>query len=158
MKTAGVCRAATGIGAILPGADFAVIDVLRTFGDNLGMAFQIVDDALAYDGRPALIGKPPASDLSNRRVTLPMIYAMNAGGLEVRNRIGDLFSRAGDSGDGGRQQLAELMVATRSLDRARARACRFTSSALRQLDLLPSSESRKRSRTLATVFIMARDQ
>jgi octaprenyl-diphosphate synthase len=55
------------------GADF--IAALRAYGDNLGIAFQLVDDALDYSGRQAMMGKAVGDDFREAKVTLPVILA-----------------------------------------------------------------------------------
>src|SRR6185312_15873124 len=58
LKTAGVCRAATEIGATLGGGSDAAVGALRAYGEALGMAFQVVDDLLEYTGNATALGKP----------------------------------------------------------------------------------------------------
>ncbi len=154
LKTASVCRAATRIGALLSDADDSVVEALSAYGDNLGVAFQIVDDVLSYAGRPAVVGKPLKSDLRNHRVTLPLIYALQQGGPSVRARIRALFAEA--DGAAAHDELTRILTSTHALERARACANEHTATAKARLDLLPYSESRERLRSLADIFL-ARD-
>lgn len=156
LKTAGVCRAATRIGALLSDAPDPIIEALGCYGEYLGTAFQIIDDMLSYEGRPIVVGKSLKSDLRNQRVTLPVIYALQSGGPEVRRQIRALFTAEQDDAAARHAQLTDLLTTTRALDRARAQAYRFTTMAKQQLDLLPYSESRECLRSLAEIF-MARD-
>jgi geranylgeranyl pyrophosphate synthase len=95
------------------------------------------------------------SDLRNQRVTLPVIYALQSGGPEIRGQIRALFTAADD--DVARHAcLTQLLTASRALDRARAQAYRYTAMAKQQLDHLPPSESRECLRSLADIF-MTRD-
>lgn len=68
------CRAA----AMLGNADAATVATMKSFGFQLGMAFQIVDDILDFTGEQADVGKPVGSDLLNGLVTLPAIYFAQA--------------------------------------------------------------------------------
>lgn len=68
------CRAA----AMISTSDEATVEVMRDFGYQLGMAFQIVDDVLDFTGEQTAIGKPVGSDLLNGLVTLPGIYYAEA--------------------------------------------------------------------------------
>ncbi|RLC96807.1 MAG: polyprenyl synthetase family protein [Chloroflexi bacterium] len=75
-KTASLLSAATESGAILSGAPEDVVQCLRDYGHNLGMAFQIVDDILDFTGRKETLGKPVASDMARGVFTLPVILLL----------------------------------------------------------------------------------
>lgn len=156
LKTAAVCRASTRIGALLSGASDNVIDALSRYGDNLGTAFQIIDDVLAYDGRPSIVGKPLYSDLANKRVTLPIIYALQSESPAVEARIRELFASDHHDTADDHDSLVELLNSTRALERARALAYHYTAQAKQQLALLPPSDARDRLHTMADILV-ARD-
>lgn len=157
LKTASVCRAATQIGALLSGATEPAITALSRFGEYLGMTFQIVDDLLSYEGRAATLGKPVRSDLRNRRVTLPVILALQGGDLATRARIRDLFASAPAADTRAHAELVALLAGAHALERTRALAYRYTTLAEAQLEALPYSAARERLRALATLFV-SRDQ
>lgn len=73
-KTAAMFVLSTEAAAVLGEADPASLEALREFGRQVGMAFQIVDDALDFVGTPEQIGKPVGSDLRQGLFTLPAIY------------------------------------------------------------------------------------
>ena len=75
-KTASLLSAATESGAILSDAPEEVVQALRGYGHNLGMAFQIVDDILDFTGHKEALGKPVASDLYRGVFTLPVILLL----------------------------------------------------------------------------------
>jgi geranylgeranyl diphosphate synthase type I len=75
-KTAALAAAASGLGAIVGGADLATAQALFDFGQNLGLAFQVQDDVLGIWGDPAVTGKPAAADLYRRKLSLPVIHAL----------------------------------------------------------------------------------
>ena len=75
-KTAALFSAATEVGGVIAGATEAQIRDLFTFGDALGVAFQIVDDLLDYTGTSASIGKNVGDDFRERKLTLPVIKAV----------------------------------------------------------------------------------
>lgn len=83
-KTGALLRASAMIGAVLAGAPADVIDALSTFGAELGIAFQLVDDLLGIWGDPATTGKPVFSDLRSRKKSLPVTYVLSQGGLAAR--------------------------------------------------------------------------
>ena len=89
-KTAALITAASRLGAILGGADRLHLDRLREFGENLGLAFQIVDDILDVEGDPDLLGKSVGADDRLAKATYP-----KAVGLERSKQIArELTERA----------------------------------------------------------------
>lgn len=75
-KTACLMSACCKGGAIVGGGTDAQVALLEQFGLNLGIAFQIIDDVLDYNGSEAIIGKPAGNDLRQGLITLPLIYAL----------------------------------------------------------------------------------
>jgi geranylgeranyl diphosphate synthase type I len=160
LKTAAFCRAVCEIGALLGGGDDIAIGALGAFGDNLGIAFQIVDDVLCYDASGAGLGKSTLSDLRNRRVTLPIIYALQMGAPDERARVRQLFAAQCDDESALREQysaLIDILQATGALERARAVSQAHTQLARANLGLLQPSEARERLAALATL-LAARDR
>ncbi|MDD3288441.1 MAG: polyprenyl synthetase family protein [Alphaproteobacteria bacterium] len=78
-KTAELFAAACRIGSIVAARPAAEEEALRTFGLNLGIAFQIVDDALDYSAKQSTLGKTIGDDFREGKVTLPVILAINRG-------------------------------------------------------------------------------
>lgn len=77
-KTASLIEMTTRAAAMISPVDESVIESMRVYGYNLGMAFQIVDDVLDFTGEQAEVGKPVGSDLLQGLVTLPAIYYAEA--------------------------------------------------------------------------------
>ena len=77
-KTAVLFSAATQVGAMLAGVSAEKIEIMRRYGEYLGIAFQLIDDVLDYQGDRVRIGKDIGSDFREGKVTLPMIYAYDA--------------------------------------------------------------------------------
>ncbi len=82
-KTAILIRAAIRMGAIVGGADPAELDVISTFGEKIGLAFQIEDDILDETSTDEIIGKPAGSDLKQKKMTYPSVYGMDAAHAKV---------------------------------------------------------------------------
>jgi octaprenyl-diphosphate synthase len=76
-KTAALFSASTEVGAMLADADKDTIKALASYGDALGISFQIVDDILDFIGDGAKIGKNLGDDFRERKLTLPMIHAIS---------------------------------------------------------------------------------
>ena len=76
-KTAALFSAATEVGGVIAGADEKLVKALFDYGDALGIAFQIVDDLLDYQGQSAATGKNIGDDFRERKLTLPVIKAIS---------------------------------------------------------------------------------
>jgi geranylgeranyl diphosphate synthase type I len=79
-KTGALLAASAAIGAVLAEAEEPVVEALSTYGAQLGIAFQLVDDLLGIWGDPVTTGKPVHSDLRSRKKSLPVAYATEHGG------------------------------------------------------------------------------
>lgn len=88
-KTASLFRTAGEAGAILAGTREEWIRAMAQYGHNLGMAFQVVDDILDYEGNPEQVGKPVGNDLLHGIVTLPALMLMERSAHD--NPIASLF-------------------------------------------------------------------
>lgn len=91
-KTAALFAGACEVGGVLAGGNEQVVGALRTYGENLGVTFQMADDLLAYCSDDSTAGKDLGSDLRNRRMTFPLLVAAESGGDAVREQIMALFS------------------------------------------------------------------
>lgn len=143
LKTASACASACQIGACLGGGSAEATAALAGYGENLGVAFQIVDDILAYEGDPLTLGKPLSSDLRNCRITLPLILARQSAGLDLRYLLDDLTTS--DAPAAGRYaEMKTILTEIGALDEARARALHFSRCSQDHLVLLPDSPARRR--------------
>ena len=105
-KTAALFAAATEVGGVIAGASEAQVGgAARTYGDALGIAFQIVDDLLDYGGERAAIGKNIGDDFRERKMTLPVIRAVGAADGEERDLLaaGDREGRPAGGRSRGRR-------------------------------------------------------
>ena len=76
-KTATLIAACCASGASSAGANKEEVEKLRLLGEKIGIAFQIKDDLFDYESSVSLIGKPVGIDIKERKMTLPLIYALN---------------------------------------------------------------------------------
>ncbi len=90
-KTAVLISAACQIGAIFGGGDLEQEKALRTYGHNLGIAFQLIDDTLDYTGDSNELGKPVGNDIQQGKATLPLIYALRNGNPGEKKKVRELF-------------------------------------------------------------------
>jgi geranylgeranyl diphosphate synthase type I len=141
-KTGSLLAAASSIGAILAGADEARVAALNTFGAQFGLAFQLVDDVLGIWGDPAVTGKSVFSDLSAKKKSLPVTWALSHSdsAAQVRRWLdGD-----GDSDQDTLHEIADLLdeagARNWALDEA-ARRMKLAEDALRSVDLNPKARA-----------------
>jgi len=125
-KTASLMAAACEIGALVGPVEHG--DAFRRYGHALGMAFQIADDLLDYDGSEALTGKPVGHDLRERKVTLPLVYALRHVAPAERGRIGEFFTLA-DPTDAEIDEIVGIVRDAGGLDYARSEARRYAEEA-----------------------------
>jgi len=153
-KTARLFRAATGLGAMLAGADDAAQDAAREYGHNLGMAFQIVDDLLDYLADPEVSGKNLGTDLAEGKPTLPLIRTMQVGEASQRALIRSAIA------DGGSDDIESVLRAVESTDAIHytaAAAQRYAAAAQSALADVPPSDYRTAMSQLAD-FTVSRTQ
>ncbi|MGX2993543.1 polyprenyl synthetase family protein [Streptomyces sp. JNUCC 64] len=97
-KTGALLACASSIGAVLGGADDRTADCLERYGHHLGLAFQAVDDLLGIWGDPESTGKQTWSDLRQRKKSLPVVAALDAGG-SASERLAELLAADAKSND-----------------------------------------------------------
>lgn len=138
-KTAVLFSAACYGTATLSGESAPCRQALHDFGLNLGIAFQIVDDVLDYDGDPEAMGKNVGDDLTEGKPTLPLIYAIAKGTPQeqalVRRAITEKTA----------EQIDDVLAAVHrcgALQYSRNEAQRYHDMALQALAGLPASEAR----------------
>ncbi len=99
-KTAALMSAAARVGALVVGAPAPTREALAAYGLNLGIGFQLVDDALDYVAREERLGKPVGSDFREGKITYPVIHVMRTASLADRAVLEGLVSQAElDNGD-----------------------------------------------------------
>ncbi|WP_309296431.1 polyprenyl synthetase family protein [Kangiella sp. TOML190] len=103
-KTAILFAAATQLAAIISGADKATETALQEYGMQLGIAFQLIDDALDYAADTADLGKNVGDDLAEGKPTLPLIHA-----LENADEAGQKFIRSAIE-HGGLEQMDDILA------------------------------------------------
>lgn len=92
-KTAALFSAAAQLGALVAGSDPASIAHYRRFGQNLGLAFQIVDDVLGIWGNPQVTGKPAADDIQQHKKTLPIVRALEKEQKNEAKGLREIYQR-----------------------------------------------------------------
>jgi octaprenyl-diphosphate synthase len=138
-KTAKLFEAGARIGAILAHQNDSIEQALVSYGRHIGLAFQLVDDALDYDAKPEELGKNIGDDLADGKPTLPLIYAMKHGTAAEKHLIREAIE------SGSTQNLRSIQLAIETSGGLRYTAERAEAEAqlaVRALDALPRSKFR----------------
>jgi octaprenyl-diphosphate synthase len=130
-KTASLMAAACEIGTLVGPTEHR--ESLRRFGEALGMAFQIADDLLDYEGSQEVTGKPVGHDLRERKVTLPLVEAMRRVGPGDQERIRRFFTRVEPTQD-EIEAIVSIVQEAGGLEYARERAREYADEAAAALD------------------------
>ena len=113
-KTAALFAAAAESGAVASGAGDSDADALRAYGMNLGLAFQLADDALDYGGASEALGKDAGDDFREGKATLPLLLAVQ----RTRGKEDAFWARVArpdDQADGDFRRARELVIGTGAL-------------------------------------------
>jgi octaprenyl-diphosphate synthase len=153
-KTAELFAAACEVGPALANRPKAEHAACRSFGLNLGIAFQLVDDALDYGGKAAKLGKNVGDDFREGKITLPVVLSFRRGSESERA----FWTRALESGEVTESDLETaigLMLKHRALEDTIMRARHYGAMARDALALFPDSEI-KQALEQAVEFCIAR--
>ncbi len=161
-KTACLFSGCSQLGAVLGEQPKHIEDALAEYGRNAGLAFQLVDDLLDFTASPEKLGKPVLSDLKEGKVTLPLIFALQAQATShttahAADSDGDGLTHA--NGSGRRlvskvleerdfrsvrpEEITKLVRETGALDRAAKLATEYVRRAKASLEVLPDTEYRR---------------
>lgn len=153
-KTASLFSASCRIGGILGKASKKEENYLAEYGANLGMSFQIIDDLLDFTGDEKTLGKPILCDLSEGRITLPLIYTLNNDGRENKKRVIELLKQKNQD----RESLEEVLKIVKSngaLDYTHKKAEEFSHKSREIISQFPKSTHRE-ALSLLSEFILKR--
>jgi octaprenyl-diphosphate synthase len=140
-KTAALFAAAAEAGSMLAGVEEAVSRAMHDYGRNLGIAFQLVDDALDYSGRQAVMGKSVGDDFRECKVTLPVILSLAKAGDEER-RFWRKTMEVGVQEEGDLTRAIELVERSGALAETMERARLYARAAREALTTSPEGEIR----------------
>jgi geranylgeranyl pyrophosphate synthase len=146
-KTASLFVLACEGGALLAGLAEPQVAALRTYGEQLGLAFQLVDDILDFAGDEHELGKPVGSDLRQGTITLPVVY--------LRESLQDgHFARLFE--EHAPEQIVAEILSSDVLDRCLREADALVTSAQAALSELPASPARQALHDLAAYVVRRR--
>ncbi len=141
-KTAALFASACRVGAVVANRPRAEEEALDSFGRNLGIAFQLVDDALDYSARQATLGKTVGDDFREGKITLPVVLAFRRGSPEERTFwrrcLEDMKQEDGDL-----EHAVSLMMAHDSLRDTVERARHYGAIARDALAIFPDCPAKR---------------
>jgi octaprenyl-diphosphate synthase len=138
-KTAELFAAACEVGPALTSRPKAETAACRSFGMNLGIAFQLVDDALDYGGKAAKLGKNVGDDFREGKITLPVVLSFRRGS-ENERAFWIRTLEKGEVADGDLETAIGLMTKHRAIEDTIKRAQHYGSIAKDALALFPGSQ------------------
>ncbi|WP_027189039.1 polyprenyl synthetase family protein [Paucidesulfovibrio longus] len=153
-KTARLIETACRCGAAVASPDRSVEDVAGAYGLNLGIAFQLVDDALDYVSPTSTMGKPEGGDLREGKITLPLIHLFeDMGPQDAEPLLASI--RSGGLDEAGQKRILGMIREGGYAGRTRDAAAEYVAKAKESLAGLPDCEERL-VLSLAADFVLSR--
>ena len=139
-KTASLFEAAAVSGAISGGGDATLVEAVKSYARNLGIAFQIKDDMLDYAGSPVL-GKPSGVDILEQKITMPLLAALGNVSEEeasaIRKKVGEVIDNPSVA-----EEIKKFVSDQNGLELSQKKVEGFISAALSSLSALPDSKEK----------------
>lgn len=123
---------------------------LHQFGEYLGMAFQMIDDALDYEGQAQITGKNVGDDIAEGKPTLPIIYLLHYGDAQQRQLIIDAFNQPQQADV---ERITQALLATRAIDYTKDQAQYYADQASQCLTSLPDSQAKQALQQLTQLTV-----
>jgi len=139
-KTASLLETCCEIGAMSATDNSDYHNAMKHFGQSIGVAFQIKDDILDYEGTSKMIGKPVGGDIKEKKLTLPLIYSLNNVSSKEASRIRKIIKNGSN-----KQNVKEVIQFVRKnggINYAIERAKSYSDKAKEALSILPDSQSK----------------
>ncbi|MCR5454889.1 MAG: polyprenyl synthetase family protein [Bacteroidales bacterium] len=154
-KTGALISACCEAGAYSSGADEKAVATMKEFGMLIGMAFQIKDDLFDYQ-KTGLIGKPKYNDIQERKLTLPVIYAVSQATFIERKKAMRIFGKKSKS-SADINAIVDLVHQHDGIGYSVAKMDELKNKAVAMLDAFPDSEAKK-SLIMLAEYVVNRDK
>ena len=129
------------LGALLAQSDKETEDAMIAFGRDFGMAFQLMDDVLDYDGTEEQLGKPTGTDFKEGHVTIPLLHLYQSGDKEMKREI-ELFVQNDKISRKDIEYIVERMHENKALEYTVDKAIEYMESAKQHLNSAQLNSSR----------------
>lgn len=141
-KTATLIAACCATGASSAGANEEEVERLRLLGEKIGIAFQIKDDLFDYESSVSLIGKPVGIDIKERKMTLPLIYALNNSSRKEKRWMINVVKNFNEN-QKMVTQLIKKVKASGGIEYTKKKMYEFRQEAMNIINFYPDSPSRQ---------------
>jgi octaprenyl-diphosphate synthase len=139
-KTASLLETCCQIGAMSATDNPAYHEAMKTFGQNLGMSFQIRDDILDFEGKAATIGKPIGGDIKEKKITLPLIHSLSKVSNSEASQIKKIIRNGKERKNV--EKVIDFVKENKGIDYAVNSARSFSAQAMDALKILPDSQAK----------------
>ena len=154
-KTGRLIESSCYLGAFLAEAPDRQAECLRDYGRNVGLAFQMVDDALDYSTTSAEFGKPVGHDLDEGKITLPIIRTLTQASQSERSELTDLIKKERRT-DQEFFRIKEIIDKYQGLEQTYHRATQAVETAKSALDIFPDGQVKTDLLDLADFIVIRR--
>lgn len=151
-KTGVLIATAARYGAMFSGCDDRTVDLLREYGERVGMTFQLADDLIDVASQAEEMGKVPGTDLREGKRTLPVLYALASDDPDDA-RLQELLRSDLSGDDAAHAEALVLLRAHPAMAAAEAKTAAVAESARQALDPLPDGEIKRALATLADLIV-----
>jgi octaprenyl-diphosphate synthase len=139
-KTASLLETCCQIGSMSTSKNTEYHQAMKSFGESIGMAFQIRDDILDYEGSQKVIGKPIGGDIKEKKITLPLIYSLKKVQKNEADKIRSLIKN--NNGKENTSQIIEFVRRNGGIDYALKTAHDYSEKAKESLKIFPDSPAK----------------
>lgn len=150
-KTASLLETCCVIGAMSSTENKVLQNEMRKFGEYIGLAFQIRDDILDYDGKVSLIGKPVGGDIKEKKITLPLIYSLQQVDKNENARIKKIIKKGAKKD--GINEIIDFVHKNNGIEYSEKIALDYAANAKECLSNFPDSESKEALHALVDFII-----
>lgn len=139
-KTASLIETCCTIGAMSATDNTEFIEALKKYGHSLGMSFQIRDDILDYEGTSSMTGKPVGGDIREKKITLPLIYALNKVSKQEASAIRKMIKSKNDSA--AIKEIISFVRKNHGIEYSYNVSRKFADEAKNALSIFPNSQTK----------------
>ena len=140
-KTASLIAACCAAGAASVTEDAEIVKSMKKFGELVGLAFQIKDDIFDY-GDDENIGKPTGNDIREQKMTLPLIYVLNTGPIEVKRKLINIVKKHNENSKKVKEAI-KMVVDHGGISYARAKMIEIKDEAILLLEQFEDNEHKR---------------